>query len=139
MELTLYQQTNVFLWSAVIGAVLAAVYTVFAVIRELSPPGRIQLFLTDFLFMVIAAMINFVFALSRTNGRIRGYSVLAQAAVFFLLYLTAGVFIKRSAKTIKVFCEARFSKLSAPFVTVYDRFLLFIRQKCQILLKKIKK
>lgn len=139
MELTLYQQTTVFLWSFLIGAVLAAVYTVFAVIRELSPPGKILLFLSDMLFTFIAAMINFVFAVSMTNGRIRAYSLLAQGAAFFLLYFTAGVFIKRSAKGISGFLRRQFSKITSPITTVSDRALLNVRQKCQILLKKIKK
>lgn len=139
MELTIYQQTGVFLWSFLIGAILAAIYTLFAVLRELSPPGKILLFLSDVLFTVIAAAINFVFALSQTNGRIRGYSILAQAAAFLLLYHTAGLFLKRSAGRIRDFIQRLYRTLTSPVFRALGRVRAFFMWKCQKLLKKIKK
>ncbi len=139
MELTIYEQTGVFLWSFLIGVILAAVYTVFAVLRELSPPGRVLLFLSDVLFTAIAAAVNFVFALSQTHGKIRGYSLLAQAAAFFLLYLTAGRFIKHSAGRIRDAFQRAVGRISAPvFKAVRGAEAVFCG-KCQKLLKKIKK
>lgn len=139
MEISVFRQTSVFLWSFLIGGVLAAIYTVIAVIREISPPGRVLLFVTDFLFMFTAAMINFAFALSQTNGRIRGYSLFAQAAAFFLLYFTVGAFVKRSAGAIRSFVLRLSEAVLRPALSLYGRIYAFAASKCRKLLKKTKK
>ncbi len=139
MELTLYEQTGLFLWSFVLGAILAAIYTIMAVLRTLSPPGKWLLFFTDVLFVLAAAFLNFLFALSGTGGMIRAYSVFAQLAAFCVLYFTVGRLIKKSSFVISSLLHKAFHRAVSPVVYIGRRMFDFIQKKCKILLKKFKK
>ncbi len=101
MELTPYEQTMAFLWSFVLGVAVAVVYIVFGVIRALSPPSKVQLFFSDILLMVIVAVMNFLFAVSMTNGIIRVFSLAAEIGAFGVIYATVGKLIVRCSEIIK--------------------------------------
>ncbi len=133
------QQNLVFMWSLVMGALLAAVYTLFAMLRAVSPPGRKLMTVLDFLFSAVAGAVNFLFALSLTGGRIRGYVLLTELLSFLLLYLTVGRLLCRSAGWIRKVTEGIFGRLTAPFRRLSVRLCGSIRQQCQKLLKKFKK
>ncbi|MBQ9460813.1 MAG: spore cortex biosynthesis protein YabQ [Clostridia bacterium] len=139
MQLTLYEQTCIFLWSFVLGGIIAGIYTIMAVLRTLSPPGKWLLFFTDILFMLAAAFLNFLFALSCTQGMIRGYSLAAQLIAFCVLYLTVGRFIKRSSFVIADFLHRTWHKVTSPVVSFSVRVFREIAKKCKKLLKKTKK
>ena len=101
MEVSLFQHTLAFFRSFLLGGVIFAVYMVFELIRIMAPPRRLRLFFEDVLFMLLCAVLNFLFALSQTYGSIRLFSLAAQLAAFVLLYLTVGRLIKRCSQTIK--------------------------------------
>ncbi len=127
------------MWSFVIGAVLGGIYILLAVMRVLSPPSTKLLVITDLLFTAAAALLNFLFALARTNGRIRGYVLAAELAAFLLLFLTVGKLLQKSAFVIRsLFCKM-IGVITSPvrhfLCRLQDRFT----KKCRNLLRKSKK
>lgn len=139
MELTAQQQTMAFLWSFVLGAVLAAVYTVAALIKVLSPPTKIQLFVGDVLFMVFAAILNFLFATALTEGNVRFYTVFAELVSFLAIYLTVGRILKKIINTVYKWISAFFRKITAPLTAFSARLSSSLRKKYSFMLKKVKK
>ena len=145
MEPSVYEQTGVFLWAFLLGAVICALYTAASVLRALSPPGRRLLVLWDFLFAFIAGMLNLLFALALTQGRIRGYVVFAEALTFSVLYLTAGRLIVRSADAIHRAVKSVLRLISAPFLRLYKGLagrisgcISFLAKKCKNFCKSAK-
>ncbi len=138
MELTLDQQTQIFLWSFVIGVVLFAVYIIMEVLRIVFPPGNVRVFIEDLLFMLFAAVVNFLFSLSQTYGVIRGYSLFAQTAAFALLYFTVGRIVKSFSLVIyKLFLRA-YHFLSDPVYCLFNNMSKYTIHICKLLLKKIR-
>lgn len=139
MELTLKQQTEAFLWSFVLGAVISVIYTVVAVIRVISPPSKKQLFVSDLLFMVIAALMNFIFAVAFTEGKVRFYTIFAETISFFAIYFTVGKLAGRAAKSIFRFISTVLYKITHPVIFFVGKIILLFKEKCILLLKKVKK
>ena len=138
MELTIYEQTNIFLRSFGLGAVLAAVYTVIAVLRTISPPDKRQLFVTDMLFMLLAGLLNFLFALSQTSGMIRAYSVAAQTAAFALLYGTVGRLVRNSSFVICSFIKRLWKRITKPFFVLSGRISIGLQSNTKKLSRREK-
>ena len=139
MEIVVYQQTLIFLRSFVLGAVLFAVFMVIELINIAAPPGKIRLFVSDMLFMLFAAVLNFLFALSQTKGNIRGYSVFAQIVIFCVLYFTLGKLIKRLSVLIFSGITCCFNKVYLPTAVFLSSCTGFFVKKLKNFLKKIKK
>lgn len=139
MEPTLQEQTQVFLYAMLIGVLLAGSYTVFGMLRTASPPGKILLFVYDLLFTGIGALINFLFALSQTHGRIRGYVLLAELLTFVPLYLTVGRLLRHSTDWLCRIVSAAAAWLTAPFQRFSQSLAEAAKAKGRFLLKKIKK
>lgn len=97
MELTTIQQTTAFLWAFVLGAVIAAVYFIYSVIREVFMSGKVTVFFADMLFMIFVFVLNFLFAVGTTEGKVRLYVIMSEIIVFILLYLLIGRRIKNTA------------------------------------------
>lgn len=93
MELTTQQQTAAFLWAFLLGAVIEILYTLFAAIRTVSPPTKLQLFISDVIFMMTAAILNTLFAISQTEGKIRLYVIAAEIISYIILYFTVSRFL----------------------------------------------
>ena len=139
MELTLEQQTIAFLWSFVLGAVLTMVYIVIVVIRLLSPPTNLQLFVSDVLFMVFSALANFLIATAFTEGNVRFYTIFAEIVSFVAIYLTVGRLVKKTVHTIYKFVSVIFYKITSPVVRLFRKFVTVAEKGCTFLLKKVKK
>ncbi len=138
MEPTLVQQTWIFLWSFVLGAALCVVYLVIALLRIVFPPGKWRLFTEDALFVFFCGVINFLFALSLTEGTVRYYSLLAQILAFTVLYLTLGRWILRFSFVIVGFVLKVYHLFADPIGRVFKNLSKYTVNSCQILLKKIK-
>ncbi|MBR2176507.1 MAG: spore cortex biosynthesis protein YabQ [Clostridia bacterium] len=95
MELTTQQQTMAFFWAFLLGAALEIVYFAMIILRTASPPGKIAVFVGDTLYMLFVALLNFLFAVSQTEGKIRLYVIFAECLSFGLLYFTVGRWLKQ--------------------------------------------
>lgn len=93
MELTTEQQTVAFLWAFLLGAIIEIIYTAICAVRVVSPPTKIQLFVGDVLFMVGVALLNSLYAISQTEGKVRLYVIVAEIAAYALLYFSVSRYI----------------------------------------------
>ena len=139
MELTLRQQTEAFLWSFALGAVIAVIYIIISVIRVISPPSKIQLFVGDVLFMVLSALLNFLFAVAFTEGNVRFYTIFAELLSFFAIYLTLGKVAQKTAYIVFRFLRTIFRKITNPITRLINAISSFLGKKCSFLVKKAKK
>lgn len=139
MEQTLYQQTITFLWSFAVGVIIALLYIVMEVTRELSPPNQAGLMIEDLFFTGIAAAINFFFALSQTQGYIRWYVLFAQAAAFVIVYFTLGRLLKYVTKWFVGVVKYIVGGICAPIRKITKKIAGNLSKKCRVLSKKVKK
>ncbi len=88
MQLTTQQQTAAFLWAFLLGLGISVLYTAISIIRTLSTPSKIQLFISDTLFMIIVSLLNVIFSISQTEGKIRFYVIAAELISFIIWYIS---------------------------------------------------
>ena len=139
MQQTLAEQTGIFLWAFVMGAGLGGVYIVLSVMRILSPPGDKQLLVTDILFVIVGALVNFLFALSQTYGRIRGYVIAAELLSFLVLYYTVGKLLCKSAFRIRDIFLRLWKRLTEPVTKVLHKVMDLLVKKWGKMMQKGKK
>lgn len=139
VELTLYQQTMTFVYSLAAGVVIALVYIVMELFRELSPPGMVWTVAEDILFMGIAAGINLFLALSRTQGYIRFYVLASELAVLLAIYLTLGKFLRKILRQLIGIVKRGVDAIGSPIRRKCSRFLEKLSKKGRRLLEKVKK
>ena len=75
MELPELNQTLIFFLAAAAGAVLGVVYDIFRFLRAMGLCSFVHTFIQDILFMSIAAVCAFFFAVAYNNGEVRVYTV----------------------------------------------------------------
>lgn len=138
MEVSLFQYTQAFYWSFALGAVIFGVYLLFGLVRLLAPPGRVRLFFEDVLFMLLAAVLNFLFALSQTNGTIRAFSLAAQIAAFGLLYATVGRLLKRFSGLLRCVLLRACHAAADPAAAWLHRSALKLQEGCRRIFGKRK-
>ncbi len=93
MDLYVANQTLVFLYACVLGAVLSILYDVFRLIRITAAMGRAVIIAEDIVFFIIVFAATFVFILSFTEGMIRFYVILGEILGFILCHVTLGALI----------------------------------------------
>ncbi len=136
---SVYEQTMVFLRAFITGAFLAAVYTFFSCIRVLSPKDMKLQFIRDLIFSLFAGIVSFLYALSCTGGRFRGYAAAAELASFLVLYLTLGRLIVNSAHKISKVIARVWSRLTDPVRRMMSGICAALQLLCHKVLKKFKK
>ena len=128
MELTTQQQTIAFLWAFLLGAIIEILYTLICAVRVVSPPTRLQLFIGDVLFMLIAAMLNTLYAISQTEGKVRLYVIAAEIIAYVILYFSIGRFMIKGLSAAISFTAG-----------VSHNFFVFIRVKSMKIISCLKK
>ena len=136
MELTTQQQTTAFLLAFLMGAVICAGYIIVSVLRKLSPPGKTALFISDTIWMLSAAVINFLFAVSQTDGKIRFYVLTAELGSFLVIWFTVGKLLLKgtawlqyvcgkTGRCVRTFLEAWCHKVFGKIVRMRERIKYF--------------
>ncbi len=128
LELTTQQQTIAFLWAFLLGAIIEILYTLICAVRVVSPPTRLQLFIGDVLFMLIAAMLNTLYAISQTEGKVRLYVIAAEIIAYVILYFSIGRFMIKGLSAAISFTSG-----------VSHNFFVFIRVKSMKIISFLKK
>lgn len=90
MELSFAQQSAAFLYSFVLGAMLAAVYGIIKFFRFAFSWGKAAVMAADIAFMLLWALSVFFFSLAFLYGYIRFYVFLGSFAAFLAVRLTLG-------------------------------------------------
>ena len=118
MWFSLSDQTAYFLWSIVMGAVMAMLYDIVRALRMLLHPGRIFLLVSDVLFFVLCGIFTSLFALPFNKGSVRAFIVFGEALGFLSYRLTIG-------------------NIAGRFYGILSKGIMWISQKICELLKKI--
>lgn len=129
MEQTLEQQSTAFLWSFVLGAVLAVIYIIIVAVRTISPPGRVHLFISDFLFMTATGLLNFIFAVSQTEGSVRYYTIIAEIISFSLFYFTIGRMIKKLFRIAVYYIDYFFKIIFGFAMNLCKKMIIWCQKK----------
>ena len=103
-------------------------YTLICAVRVVSPPSRLQLFIGDVLFMLIAAMLNTLYAISQTEGKVRLYVIAAEIIAYVILYFSIGRFMIKGLSAAISFTSG-----------VSHNFFVFIRVKSMKIISFLKK
>lgn len=138
MELSLEAQTRAFIYSCVLGACLAAVYTAMGIIKLISPPGKRLLFMMDLCFMLLCTGATFFYSLAVTWGSLRYYVVLGELLGFFLFYLFFGELILKCSKALIAFISKIYYLIAKPFRTLFHRLYLTVSELLSGAWRKIK-
>ncbi len=90
MEFTLSQQSTCFLWSIACGGFIAVVYDVFRLLRLFVFKNKVGIFICDFLFVVVSALVSVVFSIAFSRGYTRYFIILGEILGFSAYRFTVG-------------------------------------------------
>lgn len=141
---TTTEQTNLFLLSILVGALLGVVYEIFRVIRITLPHNDIAVFFEDLLFSFIWGFSMLVFVIELGRGELRLFFVIGNIIGFVLYFLTVGNVVNRVIRMLARAVKWLFSLILRTFVRPVGRFFnaLYIMLKpifCNLYLNLIKK
>lgn len=83
-EIDNYSQIITFVLFLCLGAVFCIVYDVIRAMRKVCINSFLAVTVTDILIWILYAFTTFIFLISRTNGEIRGYTLVGEALGFLL-------------------------------------------------------
>ena len=132
METYFSEQAIAFLWSAVLGGALGAVFDAFRILRILRRKNPwFLVFLEDLLFCFIAAVAT-AYVFSRIYyGQVRLFLLVGQGLGFLIYRLTLGSLIGMSARAL-----ARFLRLLSRNLKLFLKFskkpFIFLKEWCRI-------
>ncbi|MDP4109074.1 MAG: spore cortex biosynthesis protein YabQ [Bacillota bacterium] len=131
MEISIAEQTVVFLKAILLGAALAVVYDLIRVRRVHSRAKRIKTAAYDFLFCVISAVSLFFFVVFASNGEARGYIALGAIMGAALYFMTLSRFILTAGFTLAGLC----SKITGFIKKIFIKFFKTIKKYFNFLKK----
>ena len=87
-EINNYNQIITFALSLCLGGIFCALYDVIRAVRRAGFNSFWAVTVTDILIWVIYAFTTFIFLIARTNGEIRGYTLIGEALGFSLFRIS---------------------------------------------------
>lgn len=93
MEITITEQSVIFLFSCVVGAFLGIFYDVFRILRVAFKPKWITVFFQDIIFCVISSFVIILSIYYTNSGQVRIFGLTGCFLSFVLYHLTVGKFI----------------------------------------------
>lgn len=100
MEITVTEQTWMFVMSIALGAALGVCYDVFRILRiALRHPTGVVL-AEDILFSVVCAAASFLYMLSADRGQLRVFVLVGEVVGFAIYYCTIGTLVIGLSKRI---------------------------------------
>ncbi|MBE6905618.1 MAG: hypothetical protein E7476_05065 [Ruminococcaceae bacterium] len=100
MEISVAEQTWMFLASVALGAALGVCYDVFRILRIAIPHRTVAVVAEDILFFALCAAATFCFLLAAGDGQLRAFIIIGEAVGGILYYCTIGVLIIGIARWI---------------------------------------
>ena len=135
MGATTSQQSEAFLYAFVFGFIFDLLYILISSLLTIFRTDKKYYFIPDIFFSFLYVMINYIYAISMTEGRIRLFVIIAEAVGFCSMHLLIGKHIRKalifiSDKVKKLILKEKviiFKLLSAFYVIIEtilpDRFL----------------
>jgi len=118
------------------GVFLGAYYDIFRIFRTVFRSENRAVFFQDLFYMLSAAFVTFLLALGVNYGEVRFYILAGEIIGWCLYYLTVGMVTIQIFKWISYLLH-RF--LINPIKKLVFRFLHWIRNKANIIVKNVKK
>ena len=138
-EIGLSHQALTVVLSVFMGFVFCLMFDTIKAVRIFLKLKTLGVFISDILFFLIAAPIEFCFLLSRSVGQIRGFILVVQAVGFFCFrsivskkYIKLLTFVLNLLRRISAFINrafVRFSDKVDVFVKKFFKKGLFLRKK----------
>ena len=100
MELPVYFQLSLFLYSAVFGICCGVLYDIFCVLRIFSGKSKILVCIQDIIYFIICAAAMFLFIYILNRGEPRAYIILTAVLTALVYHLTAGRFILKALRNV---------------------------------------
>jgi spore cortex biosynthesis protein YabQ len=120
------EQTEVFIYSLGLGFLLGVFYDVFRTIRLAISSAKKIIFVQDVLYVLVCAIVSFLFFMVVNNGNIRAYAMLGELLGWIIYYFSFGVFAIRASATIIKYIKKLFWLIyrivTTPFIWIYRLF-----------------
>ncbi len=129
MDLTISNQTMVFLYACLLGVGLGVCYDVFRILRVALPLGTVVTFIEDILYFAVTAIATFTFLLYFTQGQIRVYVLLGEVLGWVLYYVTVGSLVIKISKAIVGSIRFVLKWLYRIFLSPFVRLFCFLGRK----------
>lgn len=100
LEVSIAEQTWMFLYSLALGAGFGLLYDVFRIVRIAVPHHPVAVAAEDLLFWCMAAAGTLLFFLCTDGGRIRIFLLIGELLGFIIYYFTIGVLVIGAARRI---------------------------------------
>lgn len=129
MEITIAAQTQVFLWSCVLGAGLSLFYDCFRVFRIAIRGTVILVALEDFIYFTVSAVVTYRFFIATTSGQFRIYLLIGILLGWIICHLTVGAVLLKISTVIINAVKRFFRFLFRIFIRPFIRLGKFIGRK----------
>lgn len=135
MEISIAEQTQVFLYSCLVGVALSVCYDVFSAFRLLWNPGRVLLFVLDVAYFLLCAAATFLFLLAANHGVVRLYIYIGEFLGWLVYHLTVGNFIMRLLwrliRAVKKACSAVYAHTFGLLTAAARKKIAVYKEKCK--------
>ena len=132
MEISITEQSIVFLFSCVVGGLLGAFYDVFRIIRIAFNSKWLSIFFQDLIFCILSAFSIILLVFYTNSGTVRWFSLFGCFACFVLYHLTVGKFIMFVSKKIIDFIKKVLN-------FIYKITVIPIKKTVLLVLKQLKR
>ncbi len=141
MQVIQLNQSVLAVWSLVIGAVLCAFYDILRAFRLGRRTRALTLFVSDFAFCLISALLMLVMFYNLTFGRIRAYAFVFMLVGFLIWRFTVGKVFISIVWRIIIFLQRILSSVKTRIFAVWRIIARYIHTKnyCRVYIKRIKR
>jgi len=126
VEISITQQSVVFLFSCVVGGILGVFYDVFRIIRIAFNSKWLSIFFQDLIFCVFSAFSIILLIFYTNSGTVRWFSLLGCFMSFVIYHMTVGRLIMFASKKIIEFIKKILAFICNITVIPLKKFILFM-------------
>ncbi len=134
-EISNFNQTITFLLSVCVGGLFCALYDIIRAARKVCLNSFWAVQFTDILLWTVYAIVTFIFLISRTNGEIRGYVLVGEAAGFGLFRVSLSRLLFPTFKFIFLTASKISKRISRFLNKFYIKFESLILKLCKSIFK----
>lgn len=135
---SLSDQTRVFLQAFGFGFLLGILYDVFRTVRLAVSSGKKFVFVYDIVYVMLCAVLSFLFFLAVNNGAVRGYAFLAELLGWLVYYFSLGIVAIKCSRAVIRFIRWLILLISRPILFVVG-LIRRLSVKLSMMIRKILK
>lgn len=143
MAIDIASQTEIFLMAILLGAVLAAFYDVFRILRLAFTTPNWLIFIEDILFCIVVTLASFCYLMAENMGQVRIFVIAGEILGGVIYYFTIGSVVISCAEIIINFCKVVVRTINnyiiTPFLSLFGFIFRILSIPLLILFKFIRK